>query len=189
MATLTTIKVFGLWASANLLNCLMVNFLLNHEFMLRTFETEYKYGDEPILLGCRYNLAIISYHKYEGCHRRVEREWTELRFELMMKYQWYFRYIAAQMQMQHPKRLFGFEVYRMKSNQEAKVIEKKSLQNKIISAKAKITQFENELVKLRNNWTEIFPLEQHPKWEATQKKYAQKKASLAMLERQLENFE
>lgn len=156
--------------------------------MLRTFEMEFKYGHEPIELNCLYNLAIVSYHNWEGCHRILEREWTGLRFELMMKYQWYFRYVSAQLQLQYPKRIFGFEVYRLQSTEEVRAVEKKRLVDKIRSAKAKITQAENELNKLRAGWFEIFPIEEHPKWQATQKKLAEKSTQLSMMQRQLEEF-
>lgn len=156
--------------------------------MLRIFETDFKYGNEPIELNCLYNLAIVSYYNWEGCHRILEREWTGLRFELMMKYQWYFRYVSAHLQIQYPKRIFGFEVYRLHSPEEVRAVEKKRLVNKIRSAKAKITEAENELSKLRASWVEIFPIEQHPKWQATQKKLAEKAAQLSMMQRQLDEF-
>lgn len=156
--------------------------------MLSTFETDFKYGNEPIEPFCLYNLCIISYRNWEGCNRKVEREWPGLRFELMMKYQWYFRYIAAQMQIQQPRRIFGFEVYRLKSSEEVNLIEKKRLVDKIRSANAKITQAENELAKLRASWNEIFSLEEHPKWEATQRKLTEKQTQLAMMQRQLEDW-
>lgn len=158
--------------------------------MLRTFESQYIYDNKPIssVVGLRYNIFLVSYLGPEGSDRKVEKEWIGLRFELLMKYQWFFRRVAAINQLEHPRRVFGFEINRYESQEQAAASAKKLLANKIVSAKAIITKCENELANLRASWNEIFPLEQHPKWQATEKKMNEKRSQLAMMERQLHEY-
>lgn len=159
--------------------------------MLKTFETLYNYGNDPIknVGELRYNVCIVSYEKFEGCQRNVIRIFEGLRFELMMKYQWYFRRIAALHQIEYPKQVIGFEISRYESAQAKKLYDKKLLSNKIKAAKSKITQLNNELDSLRKGWMEIFAIEEHPKWAATSKKMIEKHTQLAMMERQLADME
>jgi len=159
-------------------------------FMQPLFPKSFNYDNQPIPTtnGLRYNIALISYDRVEGCGRKVVREWSDLPFELLMKYQWHFRRVAAIHQLQEPRRVFGFEISRHRSEQEAIVSERKHLRDKITSAKAKITQAQNELARLRAGWKELFPIEQHPKWQATEKKLREKQAQLAMMEEQYCSF-
>lgn len=114
------------------------------------------------------------------------RIWTGLPFEILMKYQWYFRRVAALYQLEHPRKITGFEISRYQSAEQQKITDRMLLENKIRNAKSKVTQANNELAQLRAGWKELFPIEDHPKWQATEKKLLEKQAQLAMMERQLE---
>jgi hypothetical protein len=155
--------------------------------MLKTFDTEWKYEKEPIVnVGwLRYTVTLVSYEGCEGINKKIVRQWPGLRFELAIKYQWYFRRVAALHQLQYPRHIVGFEWSRMASQEEKEISEKKSLKDKIVAAKSKVTQAENQLRDLKAGWKELFPIEQHPKWEATQKKLREKQTQLEMMERQL----
>ena len=156
--------------------------------MKRLFDFEYDYDKTPrhTTAGLLYNLGLISYDRFEGANRKIVKMWPGLRFELLMKYQWYFRRIAALHQIEYPQKVFGFEVSRNESKHEQKLREIESLQAKIRNAKGKITQAGNELAQLKAGWKELFPLEQHPKWEQTTKKLVEKQTQLLIMERQLE---
>lgn len=157
--------------------------------MLRTFETEYAYCNEPYesANNLRYTIAIIAYTKHEGIAKEVVRAWPGLRFELVMKYQFYFRRIAAIYQLENPKKITGFEMWREKTEEEKEAKERRDLENKIRSAKAKVTLAKKQLDELRANWYEIFPVEEHPKFAATEKKLKEKQITIDILERQLNN--
>lgn len=79
----------------------------------------------------------------------------------------------------------GFHISRHENVSEGRSLEIKQLKDKIISAKAKITQANNELQKLRADWKELFPVEQHPKYTATMAKLTEKQSQLAMMENKL----
>lgn len=83
--------------------------------------------------------------------------WSGLLWELRLKYEWYFRYRAALLQVKYPK----YEVQTFWGNEPAVG---KSLddvkQNKIKAKKAKITKFKNKLERYKEEWNSMFPVEQ-----------------------------
>ena len=90
-------------------------------------------------------------------------KWDKLTMELRKKYDWYFKYRAALLQVKYPK----YEVeqrwgtYPKFSDEELKQIERK---NKIAGYKRMITKITNAINKTRAEWNDIFPLEDHPSY-------------------------
>lgn len=82
--------------------------------------------------------------------------WSGLRWELRIKYNWYFRYRAALLQVKYPK----FEVQTFWGNELAtgKTLEE-IRQSKIRSKKSKITEYKNKLKKAELSWSSLFPIE------------------------------
>ncbi len=82
--------------------------------------------------------------------------WSDLRWELRLKYDWYFKYRAALLQVKYPK----FDVQVFWGNEPAKG---KTLvqiqQGKIRAKKSKITEIKSKLEKARLNWSSLFPFE------------------------------
>lgn len=92
-------------------------------------------------------------------HRREIVEflsWSGLKWELRIKYDWYFRYRAALLQVRYPK----FEVQTYWGNEQAtgKTLEE-IRQAKIRAKKSKITEYKNKLKKAELNWSSLFPIE------------------------------
>lgn len=97
-------------------------------------------------------------------------KWDELPWEVRKKWDWYFKYRTALLQVKHPR----YEVTMAwgsglpKDPNQRSIIHKKKL-----SAKQRnITKNENMLIRnrdhmelCRNNWTELFPIEEDPKWQ------------------------
>ena len=96
--------------------------------------------------------------------------------------------MAALHQLEYPRLFIGFHISRHENISDGRALEVKQLKDKIISAKAKITQANNELQRLRADWKELFPVEQHPKYAATMAKLTEKQSQLAMMENQLSEF-
>jgi hypothetical protein len=83
--------------------------------------------------------------------------WDNLSFELRLKYDWYFKYRAALLQVKYPKARIEFRF----GHQDA---EGKSLDhikaNRITAKKRKITELINKLEKDKKSWAKIFPIEE-----------------------------
>lgn len=99
-----------------------------------------------------FNIKVIN-------HRREIVEflsWSGLKWELRLKYDWYFKYRAALLQVKYPK----FEVQTNWGNEPAtgKTLEE-IRQGKIRAKKAKITEYKNKLEKAKSNWSSLFPIE------------------------------
>jgi hypothetical protein len=82
--------------------------------------------------------------------------WSGLKWDLRLKYDWYFKYRAALLQVKYPK----FEVQVFWGNEPAtgKTLQE-IIQGKIRSKKSKITEFKNKLSKFENSWSSLFPIE------------------------------
>jgi hypothetical protein len=82
--------------------------------------------------------------------------WSGLKWELRLKYDWYFKYRAALLQVKYPK----FEIQTYWGNEPAKGRTLEEIRNaKIRAKKAKITQYKNKLEKAKKQWTSMFPIE------------------------------
>lgn len=88
--------------------------------------------------------------------------WDGLKWQLRLKYDWYFKYRAALMQVKYPK----LEVQYHWGNKPAtgKTLEEIRLY-KIKAKKSKITQYKNKLEKAKANWTSLFAIEDDPDYQ------------------------
>lgn len=93
---------------------------------------------------------------------RIVIEWLSwsLPFDLAMKYKWYHKYRHALLQIKYPR--FEVITYEGKTLKEEPELQK-NLDNKIRSAKAKVTELKNKLARARllaSN--ELFGIEDEP---------------------------
>ncbi len=88
--------------------------------------------------------------------------WSGLVWELRLKYDWYFKYRAALLQVKYPR----FEVQTAWGNEPAagKTLEK-IRRDKISGKKATITKHKNSLKKAKDNWVSLFPIEDDPVYQ------------------------
>lgn len=99
-----------------------------------------------------YNIKVINHSR-----EIVEiLSWSGLKWELRLKYDWYFKYRAALLQVKYPR----YEVQSYWGNEPAtgKTLEE-IRQSKIRAKKAKITEYKNKLKKAKLNWSSLFPIE------------------------------
>lgn len=82
--------------------------------------------------------------------------WSGLRWELRLKYDWYFKYRAALFQVKYPK--YKVETYWGNEPATAKTLEQIK-QAKIVAKKRKITEYKNKLKAAEENWSTLFPIE------------------------------
>ena len=85
--------------------------------------------------------------------------WTELPFNTRIKFDWYFRYRAALLQIKYPKFIVSQDWGSQPMNKQQEV---QSNKNKIRAKKGKITEMERKLELAKKTWTEIFPIEEDP---------------------------
>ena len=82
--------------------------------------------------------------------------WSGLKWELRLKYDWYFKYRSALLQVKFPKYIvvshWGNEPATGKTLDQIK-------EQKRRSKKSQITKFKNQLLKAKENWTSLFPIE------------------------------
>lgn len=83
--------------------------------------------------------------------------WSGLRFDLRMKYDWYFKYRAALLQVKYPK--FQIDVFWGNEPAQGKTLEQIQ-QGRIRAKKAKITEIKNKLQRAKENWSCLFPIEE-----------------------------
>lgn len=91
--------------------------------------------------------------------------WDNYPFALFMKWKWYFRYRAAQLQVQHPKQ--AVEIIEFHWNLSEKEIEKIAYRNKLIAAKANLTKWQKKVDVFVKNWDLLFPYQDEPSYQAT----------------------
>ena len=82
--------------------------------------------------------------------------WSGLKWKLRLKYDWYFKYRAALLQVKYPK----FEVQTYWGNEPATGKTLEEIRNaKIRAKKSKITEYKNKLEKTKTTWSSLFPIE------------------------------
>jgi len=82
--------------------------------------------------------------------------WSGLKWKLRLKYDWYFKYRAALLQVKYPK----FEVQTYWGNEPATGKTLEEIRNaKIRAKKSKITEYKNKLEKAKKTWSSLFPIE------------------------------
>ena len=110
-----------------------------------------------------YNIKVIDKNR-----EKVEFiSWQGLRWELRIKYDWYFKYRAALMQVKYPK--FEVQIFSGKEPATGKSLEE-IRQLRIRAKKAKITEFSNKLKKLENDWSSVYPIEILPDYHKSVQK-------------------
>jgi hypothetical protein len=88
-------------------------------------------------------------------------KWEGLSWEVRCKWAWYFRYRAALLQIKHPRHEVEMRWGNDPKPNEAEL----QHANKVRAKKGKITEMENKLRRVRAGWTEMFPIEDHPKYQ------------------------
>ena len=85
-------------------------------------------------------------------------------FELFMKWKWYFDYRAALYKVQHPKHhvdlMTGSYAYLPPAEEVVR-----NMKNKIIGKKRVISKYRNKIQMAKNEWSELFPIEDYPLYQ------------------------
>lgn len=111
---------------------------------------------------------IIEYYK-----------WDNMKFNQRVKWNWYFKYRTALLQVKYPRKYIAFI-------HGKEIATKKTLENilkdKISGKKRSITKVKNIIKEIENNWMNLFPLEDQPEYKLI-------KCKLVRLEEELQELQ
>ncbi|MDR2207152.1 MAG: hypothetical protein LBE36_13470 [Flavobacteriaceae bacterium] len=112
----------------------------------------------------------------------------DMKFDLFMKWQWYFKYREALIRVAHPRWYVDID---MGSYDYVPKIEEEitRLKNKIKAAKSKITEWSNKLSEVENNWDKLFAITEDERYHNTINKINEKRFNLKNLEEELKQLE
>ena len=124
---------------------------------------ENKESENSVFLGCDVSFSVSDVvHwftiKVINSNREIVEflSWSGLKWESRLKYDWYFKYRAALLQVKYPK----FEVTTYWGNEPATGKTAEEIRSaKIRAKKSKITEYKNKLEKAKANWSSLFPIE------------------------------
>lgn len=130
--------------------------------------------------GCR-----IKIHRKSGYGPEPETllEWSGYRFKAFMRWKWYFRYRAALLQVQNPKRLIeiGEFQFMLKVPLSEKVERKK---RELAAQKGEVTKWERIHDQELKNPHDLFGIESHPHYQKALRKLDEKRQKRDRLQKE-----
>ena len=141
----------------------------------------------------QYNTAYYFNIKVYGPGRELVEclSYSGLRWELRLKWDWYFKYRAALLQVTYPRHTV--EIFQGSEPATGKTLEQLE-NNKIVALKGKITRANNilsacekDFYTWQKSYTEIFPIQNHPAYVAYSLNIAMAKNKVKDLEEKLNN--
>lgn len=112
--------------------------------------------------------------------------WDRMSAESRKRWDWYFKYRAALLQVMYPRYHVEFVWGTYSKPTDEMII---AVRNQWISAKRKVTEYENKLQKAKDNWNEIFPIEEDVRYKNTVKYIDEKKSKVFLLRCELDDLE
>jgi hypothetical protein len=136
----------------------------------------------------RFGCKILLHRKdHRTSSPEVAFFYTGLRWELRLKYSWFFRYRAALLQVQNPKRYVevNYFQYKHEGAEEARL---RRLKNKLRAAKSKHTQWNKKLNLYLRHSMSMWP-ESDPMFQKAEKRVQEKKELIECLEDEIKSIE
>lgn len=132
--------------------------------------------------------VTITAHTKLGGELICVASWDEMTFDQRLKWDWYFKYRAALMQVQNPKAYVNMSW----GHNEAKGrTVKNNTENRLIAAKRKLTEYRNKLNRYVDQWNctlQIFPIEDDPSYKFAIKKIKEKECLVNNLQIEVEKL-
>lgn len=127
--------------------------------------------------GCQIR---IHNNSFKGSSSKIVKRFDGFTFEQFMKWRWYFRYLTAKHQVNNPRVFVELDEFNYEFIPE-KQDQLKRLKNRAKSARAKITEWKNKLIKFEKSYTEIFPITENPYYIKAMNKVNEKECLLNSL--------
>ncbi len=126
----------------------------------------------------------VTIKVYDTSHDLVDfLQWANLRYETRLKWDWYFKYRAALLQVKYPRA----EVRIMSGSQPAQGKTRQQLvAQKIKAKKAKVTEYRRKMQLAVMNWNSLFPIEENASYLKALAKIERLEAEIMFLTNTLE---
>jgi len=142
----------------------------------------------PLNVGEIEHWVKITAHTKLGGELIYLLYWDGMTFDQRLKWDWYFKYRAALMQVKNPRAEVNMSWGNEKASERTK---KNNTENKLIAAKRKLTEYQNKLKRYVDDWNktlQIFPIEDDPSYQFAVNKIKEKECSINSLRLELENL-
>lgn len=116
----------------------------------------------PAIVTDVVHYFIIKVYPKRGGELIEFLSWNGLVYQLRLKYDWYFKYRAALLQVKYPK--YVVDCHWGSEPAQGKTLEQ-IVEAKIRAKKAKITGYKNKLNKAKTQWASLFPIEDDPDFQ------------------------
>lgn len=126
-----------------------------------------------------YTIELIRENPREIVKKMV---WQGLRFELRLKYRWYFEYRAALLKVQNPR--FTVQCTWGSESATGKTLHEMQ-KDRLRSKKAKVTEWTNKIRMAKESWNQLFPIEADEFYIKALAKLERLKHELSILETEI----
>lgn len=94
---------------------------------------------------------------------------NDMTFQFFIRWKWYFEYREALIRVRNPRSFVRLShgSYEFKLPED---VYKKKIKDLLSAAKRKRTEFQRKIDYARENWNELFPIDEHPKWIKVEEK-------------------
>lgn len=161
--------------------------------MTTLFEKEYgetyKRTGEISTYAYKYEVRLQKHKGHGGGDFEIIKIWDRLTLEQCVKYDWFFRRVAALEQIKNPKNKYFFVINRKSTEAEIKAFQIKTTKDKLTAAKAKVTEITNKIEKAKANWNQIFPIENEEFYQKAMAKLFTKKQLVIDMENEYKNLQ
>ena len=106
--------------------------------------------------------------------------WRDMTFDHFRRWEWYFKYRAALLQVAYPKAYVDYSTGKYDARGRDLV---KDLKNRWIARKRKVSEWKNKLERAKKGYNEMFPIEEHPVYVKAVEKLAHYTKELEIAER------
>lgn len=134
--------------------------------------------------GCRLKLHRKTFNV---SNPELIQEWTGYRFKEYMRWKWYFRYRAALLQIENPKRLveIGEFQYMLDVPLEEKILRKK---RELAAQKGEVTKWERIHRQSLDNPNDLFGIESNPNYQKALRKLQEKRDKRDFLQKEYDEL-
>lgn len=133
-----------------------------------------------------YGYIIIVYAgTFANSNRLITLKWVDLRFDLAVKYKWYFEYRAALLRVKYPKNCIVANSIFCEMTKKGNL---DNLKSSLANARKNYTKNQNLLDKAVENWNSLFPIIDDVDYKKAFSKVQLLKSKVLELENQLNNF-
>lgn len=134
----------------------------------------------------RFGAKILLHRQsFIAANPELRHYWNGFPFNVFLRWQWYFRYRTALLQIQHPKKYVELRTFNYDYVPAAEE-RKKRLKDKITARKRKITQYKNSLAKAEENWNELFPIGEYLLYQKAVAKIERLEKELIQLQNEMD---